>query len=274
MEIKLEIIWMTESKIESLYYMLWKILNSLPIWIHYGIELAVLILGGCLALCVIRKMVRGGVYFLEKLLGYAIMSVKYLLSFPFDWKNDKLRVKLIRADEQLNLVGGKLENITHETRQRMKEKKIITKNGWKWFIIIFALLEILAIMPQSRMVQSFDPQYRNLFSFVQNQLNAMEGILTPEIKKYPELFDTKEESTKKVEKAKYLELNEKGKSGANIRKGPSLDEDSIIVINADNEILYLGEKQFDGTRYWLKVQIDNGAAIGWLSKNLVENVDD
>lgn len=177
-------------------------------------------------------------------------------------------------DDQLNLVGSRLVEVMQKTGRKMKEKKIITNQVWKWGIIIFVLLETLAIMPQSKMVQSFNPQYKSLFLFVQNQLNNIEDILTPEIERYPELYETKEESTEEVETVNYLELNEKGKTGANIRKDPSLDADSVLVINADNTIQYLGERQFDGTRYWLKVQIDNGLAVGWLSENLVDNVGD
>lgn len=274
MESKLEIIWMTESKIELFYYMLWKILYSLPIWIRYGIELLVLLLCGCLALWAIKRIGYFGIFFFEKLFGYVISGVKYLISFPFDWKNDKLHIRLTRMDDQLNLVGSRLVEVMQKTGRKMKEKKIITNQVWKWGIIIFVLLETLAIMPQSKMVQSFNPQYKSLFLFVQNQLNNIEDILTPEIERYPELYETKEESTEEVETVNYLELNEKGKTGANIRKDPSLDADSVLVINADNTIQYLGERQFDGTKYWLKVQIDNGLAVGWLSENLVDNVGD
>lgn len=176
----------------------------------------------------------------------------------------------MRIDDNLNSVGKKLREMIQYAKNLLKENKIMINK--RKVEVIFLVLFAAAILPEFQAVQSLNERYRTVFCIVQNKLDDFEHALTPKIDEYPELFKKKDkdENTGTDVQEIYLQLNEKGENGANIRVGPSLDDESITVINTDNSILYLGEKQYDGTRYWLKVQIDDGEIIGWLSGNLVE----
>ena len=70
----------------------------------------------------------------------------------------------------------------------------------------------------------------------------------------------------------YIQLNERGKRGANIRSETNLDHDNNIIggVNAESEILYCNEWTYDGERYWIRVYIPDDDLEGWLSGNLIE----
>lgn len=70
----------------------------------------------------------------------------------------------------------------------------------------------------------------------------------------------------------YIQLNERGKRGSNIRSETNLDNDDNIIggVNAESEILYCGEWTYDGERYWIRVYIPDDDVEGWLSGNLIE----
>lgn len=70
----------------------------------------------------------------------------------------------------------------------------------------------------------------------------------------------------------YIQLNERGKRGSNIRSETDLDDDNNIIggVNAESEILYFGEWIYDGERYWIRVRIPDDDVEGWLSGNLIE----
>lgn len=70
----------------------------------------------------------------------------------------------------------------------------------------------------------------------------------------------------------YVQLNERGKRGSNIRSETDLDNDNNIIggVNAESEILYCNEWIHDGERYWIRVYIPDDDVEGWLSGNLIE----
>ena len=86
-------------------------------------------------------------------------------------------------------------------------------------------------------------------------------------------FEESEQEEKVEEKeAVYIQLNEYGKRGSNIRSETNLDNDANIIggVNAESEILYCEEWTHDGERYWIRVYIPDDDVEGWLSGNLIE----
>ena len=256
------------SKIELFYYMLWEIIYTVPIWVRYGIELAIILIGiyvllhifkragGCI--CFILKIgVRIGIYFIQ-----------YILTLRFRHANENKKNRLAGVDEGLNSWGRKLTEKMENAQRWFKEKKIVINK--KRLLVVYMVLLIATILPEFRIVQSLNEQYRTFFCMAQNQMEKFQQVLTPRINEYPELFKEEEGTEMASQEMIYLQLNEKGRNGANVRTGPSLDDESILVINSENTILYLGEVEYDGTRYWLKVRIDDNETVGWLCKNLVE----
>ena len=242
----------------------------MPIWIRYAIEIVLILLGFCLFLYIAKKIGCFLCFILQKILGGIISGIQYLLILPFKWSNDSVKSSLAGVDEKLNLAGNRLIEIMQRAQTWFKGKKIVISKRQR--LIVFVVLFIATILPEFQAIQSLNDRYRTIFCIAQNQVTKFERALTPRIDEYPELFKEKdeEEDTEIVVQEIYLQLNQKGENGANVRRGPSLDDESIIVVNSENTILYLGEKQYDGTRYWLKVKIDDTEINGWLSGNLVQ----
>lgn len=270
---KLEIIWGILNKAEPFYYMLWKMMYAMPVWVRNGIEIAIILYVLHLSLSIVRQMVRFLCFGLEKLTGGIICGLQYLLILPFKWSGEKLKNNLAWMDENLNLAGAKLTEAMQKAQTFLKEKKFMKNKGRHLYVSAFIILFIAALIPRLAIIKSLNERYRTSFCIVQNQLDNFEQVLAPRINEYPEIFKEKskdeEENTEEEVQEIYLELNQKGENGANIRKGPSLDDEIISVINSENKILYMNEKEDDGTRYWLKVQIDD-KITGWLSGNLVQ----
>ena len=70
----------------------------------------------------------------------------------------------------------------------------------------------------------------------------------------------------------YIQLNEKGKLGANIRQEPSLGAEVVGGVKGGSEILYQYQWECDDDeRYWIKVYIPSDEVEGWLSGKLVDS---
>lgn len=261
---------MMVNKAEDVYYMLWKILYGVPAWIRYAIEISVIIFVGCLFLHIVKRIGFLLCFILKKMLSEFILGMQSLLKLPFNYLNDGLKNKAARIDNKLNILGNIVVEVMEKGQAWFKKTKITVSKRQQ--MIFFGILFIATILPEFKVIQSLNTPYRTVFCIAQNHITKFEHILTPKIDEYPELFkeNNKKEETETAVGEIYLQLNDKGANGANVRKNPSLNAESIMVVNSKNKIIYLGEKQYDGRRYWLKVKVDNMENTGWLSENLVE----
>lgn len=110
----------------------------------------------------------------------------------------------------------------------------------------------------------------------------IETFFSKGCEQYPPLFVKREEETVADEETEtepgetepvYIQLNDEGKDGANIRSEPDLSDDGNIVsrVNENSQILYLQEWIHDGERYWLRVYDTIDDVEGWLSGKLVDS---
>lgn len=266
---RLETTWTMVSKVEPFYYMLWKIMYELPKWVRYGIEIIILLMAVVLLFWLANRIVVILSYVLERGIGGIISGIQVLLILPDRWLDAERKEHLVRMDEELGVIGRSMVRAIQQVRLWLLDRANLNPAvKRKWLMISFLILFVLALLPEIQIIKRMNESYQEPFCIVQAELMHIEELLTPRMDEYPELFATAEVENE-VEEI-YLELNEKGKAGANIRIEPSLEADSIGIINSANKILYLGEKYYDGTRYWLKVEIDDGVIVGWLSEILVQ----
>ncbi len=112
----------------------------------------------------------------------------------------------------------------------------------------------------------------------------IETFFSKGCEQYPPLFvkredeeempaDEEPETEPEEEEPVYIQLNDEGKDGANIRSEPDLGDDGNIVsrVNENSQILYLQEWTYDGERYWLRVYDMTEDTEGWLSGKLVDS---
>lgn len=269
METKLEHIWMILNKVEPVYYMIWKLIYMWPDWVRYAVEVLLLFCGFCVCLRLIKQVIRIFFFVLEKLVIGIICGIQYILARLSECAAFKYNLQ--QMDNRLNILGNYFVNKVREVQDWAQEKKLMPDKGRKIVITFFVILFFIMVLPEFQMMKSLDKQYQNLLCGVQNYVNIIEQKITPKINEYPDLFIEKEqEQEEKIEISEIrVQLNKNGKDGTNVRKGPSLDEESIMIVTTENMIIYLGERQYDGKRYWLKVKVDE-EVMGWLSENLVE----
>jgi len=86
------------------------------------------------------------------------------------------------------------------------------------------------------------------------------------------LSETKDFSQKET-KVKYKLIEER--DGGNLREAPveSLDiNNSILTINKQHELIFLGERKELGGVPWMKVKT-NSDVVGWISENIIEEIE-
>lgn len=141
--------------------------------------------------------------------------------------------------------------------------------------IIIYFCAILVDLPISKNLQGY---YLTEFAGIRDYFQGIERFLSKGYEQYPPLFvqtqavvpDTAEVMAEQ-ETPVYIKLNKKGKRGAKIRSGPSLNENTLETVNQDIEIIYQNQFENDGERYWVKVYIPVYSVEGWLSGNLIQN---
>lgn len=146
-------------------------------------------------------------------------------------------------------------------------------------VIAIYFLAVFVDLPFSRYVSE---EYLSGAENVKVFFRQIEAFCSQGCEQYPPLFVKREDEETAAEEEPeaepeetepvYIQLNDEGKDGANIRSEPDLGDDGNIVsrVNGNSQILYLQECFYDGERYWLRVRdvIDN--AEGWLSGKLVD----
>ena len=147
-------------------------------------------------------------------------------------------------------------------------------------VIVIYLGAVFVDLPFSRYVsEEYLSGAENCKAFFQQ----IETFFSKGCEQYPPLFLKREDVEETIADEQtetepgetepvYIQLNDEGKAGANIRSEPDLSDDGNIVsrVNENSQILYLQEWIHDGERYWLRVYDTIDDVEGWLSGKLVD----
>lgn len=152
-------------------------------------------------------------------------------------------------------------------------------------LLVFAavIIYFLAVFVDLPVAGHISEEYLSSANNIKTLFVQIETLLSNGYEQYPPLFAQKEEYEEAVaeevsseteeRKAVFIQLNDRGKNGSNIRSEPDLSTKGNIIggVNKDSEILYGDEWTYDGERYWIRVYIPADGIVGWLSGNLVDS---
>lgn len=147
--------------------------------------------------------------------------------------------------------------------------------------LLIAIVYIMAIFVDTPIADNIPQYYLKDIEQIKSACMQYENWLSKGCENYPPLFIKKEmpevieteseaESESVVKEDIYIQLNERGQNGSNIRKIPDLNGEVVGGVRGDADILYLNEWVHDGERYWVKVFLSKDDIEGWLSGKLVE----
>lgn len=169
---------------------------------------------------------------------------------------------------------------------RINEKAIKRRKTIKYCAVLgIIVLYIVAVFVDLPLSGHLQEEYLAEFAKVKNFFRQYEEALSRGYEAYPPLFVKKEpeeiieEATAPAESAEekeeipiYIQLNETGKNGSNVRQEPSLDGKVVGGVKDGMEILYMNQWECDADeRYWIKICVPSEDVEGWLSGRLVES---
>ena len=165
--------------------------------------------------------------------------------------------------------------------EEKKKKGSLVLNVCLWLgIVIIYFGAVFVDLPVSMYLSEY---YLSEFEDVKVFFQRFEVMLSKGYEQYPPLFvrveqekveETMEEIVEPEEEVLiYIQLNERGKNGSNIRSETDLGNDSNVIggVNRNSQVLYRNEWIYDGERYWILVYVPDADIEGWLSGNLVES---
>lgn len=147
-------------------------------------------------------------------------------------------------------------------------------------IVIVYFFAVCVDLPVSK---RFSGYYLDELENVKAFFQKYEVMLSKDYEQYPPLFvkiekeeDVATEEALPVPEEKgpvYIQLNEEGKNGSNIRSEANVNSRKNIIggVNGESEILYKDEWTYDGKRYWIRVYIPDTGLEGWLSGKLIDS---
>lgn len=253
-------------KIAHFYYGAWNNFYHLSWPWRFLIELLVslLILKMVLRLiknvmCKLRldvALIKGWVWFVTELI--------YLIG-----RNKKWAVEL---DNKMIEWGEKAVNHTNGKKSAVFKKCLLT------LVVIVYFSAVFVDLPFANGLEGY---YLSGFTKMKSFCQKYEEMLSGDCEQYPPLFKkrepksdasaaTSEELQSEIEPV-YIQLNDQGRGGSNIRKEPSMNGEVVGGVNETSEILYQQQFENDGERYWIKVYLPQDAVEGWLSGNLIDS---
>lgn len=253
----------------TLYYMCWKLMMALPFWIRRGIELVIFLAIFVLIMLLVKRLAIILCSILQKLVCGLISIIQICLEIWNGMLKEQYAKQIARIDESTSDIGIAVVGALEWCREKVCTMTIKRM----WCLICFAVLYIIAILPETPLVTNMNETYQTIFAGLRNQMVETEQWMTPNINQYPDVFLKKkvtEEYTSEQQEEIYLLLNADGTNGSFIRSEPDINGAKLEIITSDNQIRYLNEAVYDGQRYWLKVEIDDGRICGWLSGKLVQ----
>lgn len=151
----------------------------------------------------------------------------------------------------------------------------------KCMFVIVIIVYFSAVLVDLPFANGLEGYYLSGFTKIKLFCQKYEEMLSGDCEQYPPLFRKREpesdESAMALEDLQneiepvYIQLNDQGRDGSNIRKEPSMNGAVVGGVNGTTEILYQQQFENDGERYWIKVYIPHDAVEGWLSGNLIDS---
>jgi len=200
---------------------------------------------------------------------WIVTEVVHLIGRNNDWE--------VAVDHKM--IDWASEAISEDKENKKKSPLVLQVCLWLGIVIIY-FLAVFVDLPVSKFLSEY---YLSELEDVKTFFQRFEVMLSEGHEQYPPLFvraepekaeETMEEIVEPEEEGPiYIQLNERGKNGSNIRSETDLDNDSNVVggVNRDSQILYRNEWLYDGERYWIRVYVPDADIEGWLSGNLVES---
>lgn len=213
--------------------------------------------------------------FFPYLLKKVFRGVYLLIEAPVCWIHERVGSFFYVIDNRLSGLGEKIDN---SLERLYKSWKNPVNSHIAASIVIYAILLLwICISDYTEGIEVKPYNGRAVYLIAENKLvNWLEehdlyGYQIEEVSNFEELEQESEVVFEEKEPV-YIQLNERGKRGSNIRSETDLDNDNNIIggVNAESEILYCDEWIHDGERYWIRVYIPDGDVEGWLSGNLIE----
>ncbi len=192
-------------------------------------------------------------------------EIVYLVGHTKNWAVD--------ADNRISSWGEK--RIISQKRNMHPRLKVGLCIG----SVILYILAIFVDLPFSKV---FEDYYLQEFANIKSFFQQGEVFLSQGYESYPPLFveeevqetmadDEVEEEPEADDAGISLRLNEEGQAGANIREEPSMDGAVVEKVWEGLEIIYQGQWENDGERYWLEVYCPEKDAYGWISGRLIDS---
>lgn len=253
--------------IKPYHYMLWKLILHLPVWIKSLIEILFFIIIifvihkiGKLILQLICKCIQAICYIFTRIFLDVILEICGKIS------GENGKNKLLQLEKRADEFGNESKKFFTELRVKIKGHKL--KFSKKVFVCI-GICYIWLCLPEVGFVKSLDVTYQPIFTFASDTMQRAVAAITPDIEMYPDIFEEQQNDIIETEKI-YLVLNENGRTGSNVRSGPSKGTKSMGVVTENNTIIYEGSYERDGNRYWLLVSAEGIEGQGWISSYLIE----
>jgi len=199
-------------------------------------------------------------------------EVVYLLGKDSPWAVETDNKVIEWGEKKLN---GSREEKTVKTHKKLKFCVILG-------VIVLYIAAVFVDLPLSGHLQEeYLEEFANIKDFFRQYEEAMskgyEAYPPLFVKREPEVTDEIEEGPAELMEEKeeipvYIQLNERGKNGANVRREPSLDGEIVGGVNDGTEILYRYQWECDDEeRYWIKIYVPSDDVEGWLSGRLVDS---
>lgn len=258
-----------KEMIKKYYLGAWQNFYSISWPVRFFIELSILILGGIFVvkfICFAGKKLKVDIA-LIKVWVWIVTEIIYLVGRDRAWAiiaNDKM------IDWGTAIING-----------HRKKNSTILKRGIFLGVVLVYFLAVFVDLPFAKRLSGY---YLEELEGTKLFFRKYEMMISKDYEKYPPLFvkimeeepeeETAEEAMAILEDREpiYIQLNERGQRGSNIRSETNLEDDDNIVggVNAKSEIIYRDEWTYDGERYWIRVYIPTDDVEGWLSGNLVD----
>lgn len=217
------------------------------------------------------KVFRLNSYFV-KTCAWVASEVVYLLGRNNSWA--------VETDNRI--MDWKDKKLEENTEEIIGKKHTGLKRCAAIVIVIIYVAAVFVDLPLSKYIQE---EYLAEFAGIKDFFQRYEEAMSMGYESFPPLFvksepeEAKEEAIAEIEEAEaevqqpiYVQLNERGRNGANIRRDPSLDGEVVGGVNGESEILYQHQwDRDDEERYWIKIYIPAEGVEGWLSGKLVDS---
>lgn len=206
--------------------------------------------------------------FFPYLLKSIFRGIYLLIEAPVCWIHERVGSSFYGIDNGLSGIGKKIDAFLE--RWYTKWKNPVNSHIVLSIMVYGILLVWICVSHNTEGIdeRSFNGEtvYLKVEDKLADWLEAHDLYGQP-IEKVADLEESEQE-----EKVVYIQLNEDGKGGSNIRSETNMDNDANIIggVNAESEILYCDEWTHDGERYWIRVYIPDDDVEGWLSGNLIE----